>query len=268
MGVAKPYYLTVRQFADGQYDEGGRAHYISHPSFASKPSNYVRAFLLLQKDLIDLFNYIEPSDTNLKTFSFRIHELLVRTCIEVEANFKAIFSLNKYKKAQDGSNLTIKDYYLINGSHFLSDYEAKLPYWTGNLMNAGRRPFDFWAKPQDPNMPWVLPWYQGYNATKHDRVNSLQNANLENLIDAFSALVILISAQYLFEDFSPAPDLLQVNSGLSDGYDAAIGDYFRILFPRHLPPKERYDFNWQILQTDKDPFEKYDYDKLATKLGI
>jgi hypothetical protein len=74
MSVKKPFFLTVRQFADDQYAEGGRAYYIKRPDYSTKPSNYIRAFLLLQKDLIELFNYIELSDTALNIYRFRILE--------------------------------------------------------------------------------------------------------------------------------------------------------------------------------------------------
>jgi hypothetical protein len=36
-----------------------------HPKFAVDPHHYVRAFLVLQKDLLELFDYIEPADKNL-----------------------------------------------------------------------------------------------------------------------------------------------------------------------------------------------------------
>lgn len=266
ISVSNPYFLTVRQFKDGEYSEGGRWQYVKHGLYSTRPSNYVRSFLLLQKDLLELFNYVEPSDVNMRTYSFRIQELLIRTCIEIEANFKAILSMNQYSKK---SNLSIKDYFLIEQSHYLSQYEAKLPYWTGNLMNASRSPFSAWSAPVNPEAPWSLSWYDAYNKTKHDRANSLHIATFENLIDAFSALVILLSSQYIFEDFGPAPDLLQINSGWNDGYDAAIGDYFRILFPRHTPEEGRYDFNWETLSSSTNtPFAKYDYDTAKTSFKL
>ena len=260
MSVDKPYFLTVRQFVDGEYSEGGRAYYIKRPDYSTRPSNYVRAFLLLQKDLVDLFNYIEPSDTALKVYSFRIQELLIRTCVEVEANFKAIFAMNKYSK--NARDLNITDYFLINKSHFLSDYSVKLPYWSENLMTADRTPFKAWGSPEDSKNPWKLKWFQDYNATKHDRSNALARASFENLIDAFAALVVLISAQYMAEDFSPAPGALLVDSGWNDGYDSAIGDYFRIAYPRNIPEDMRYDFNWQEISNDLNVFQKFDYDSV------
>ena len=245
---------------DDEYSEGGRARYITHPKYSNNPSNYIRAYMLLQKDMLELFNYIEPSDTALKTYSFRIQELLVRTCIEVEANFKAIIAMNKYSKKL--KELNIVDYYRVNKSHFLSRYSMKLPYWSGNPMTADRQPFKSWGEPEDLMNPWKLSWYQDYNSTKHDRSNSLSLASFENLIDAMAALVILISAQYRDEDFSPAPDALLVSSGMNDGYDAAVGEYFRVVYPRDIPAKERYDFDWAVLVKDPEPFQKFDYDNV------
>lgn len=260
MSVTKPYILTVRPFKDGSYTGGAKDRYIHHVDYAQRPSNYIRSYLLLQKDLIELFNYIEPSDTNLQTYSFRIQELLVRTCIELEANFRAILELNEYSRAKQGKKLSIKDYYKINSSHYLSNYSVKLPYWSENLITAIRTPFKQWGSPDNPESPWTLSWYQAYNATKHDKANSLQLASFENLLDAFCGLVALITSQYLFEDFSPKPGALIINSGWNDGFDASIGDYFRVALPRRIPVDERYDFDWQTLAQESSPIQKFNYD--------
>ena len=61
MAVAKPFRRTCRQFVDGSYAEGGRWQELLHKKFAKDPQHYVRAFLLLQQDLIELFAYIEPA---------------------------------------------------------------------------------------------------------------------------------------------------------------------------------------------------------------
>ena len=72
MPVSKPYPLTVRQFTDGEYSKDGRWLYVKHYKYSKKPSNYIRSYLLLQEDIINLFKYIEPSDEALTTYSFRI----------------------------------------------------------------------------------------------------------------------------------------------------------------------------------------------------
>ncbi|KTD16391.1 hypothetical protein Ljor_0697 [Legionella jordanis] len=129
MSLKNPYIRTCRQFTDGSYSHNGKARYIALSSFAQDASYYVRAFILIQKDLLNLFDYIEPSDVNLNTYSYRVHELLLRTCVEVEANFKAILRENKYSKK---GNWNITDYKKIDASHFLSDYEVFIPNWDGS----------------------------------------------------------------------------------------------------------------------------------------
>jgi len=98
MSIKRPYHRTCRQFVDGEYAEGGRWRYLVHPLFALSPAPYVRAYLLLLKDLRDLFDYVEPADTNLRCYSFRIHALLLRACVEVEANFKAILTRQRIQE--------------------------------------------------------------------------------------------------------------------------------------------------------------------------
>ena len=65
MTILKPYRRNCRQFQDGTYANSGQARYILDPRYAKHPAQYVRAFLLIQKDLQELFDYIDPSDINL-----------------------------------------------------------------------------------------------------------------------------------------------------------------------------------------------------------
>jgi hypothetical protein len=104
MVVTRPYRRTVRQFSNGRYPIAGTRTYISHPKLSSEAEHYIRAFFIIQKDLIELFDYIEPANTNNNCYSYRIHELFMKTCIGVEANFKAILFENTYRKRK---NLTI-----------------------------------------------------------------------------------------------------------------------------------------------------------------
>lgn len=126
MALVKPLRRTCRQFSDGSYTEGGRWLYLLHQRFANDPQHYVRAFLLLQKDLLDMFDYIEPAESNLRTYSHRVQQLLMRACVEIEANLTAILVENGYVK-KGGGNLTMRDYKLVNRSHRLSSYEVRVP---------------------------------------------------------------------------------------------------------------------------------------------
>jgi hypothetical protein len=100
MAIKKPFRRTCRQFRDSTL-QGGRNEYIDDHSFAKAPQQYVRAFMVIQKDLLELFDYIEPAGKNLCCYSYRTHELLMRSCVEVEANCKAILAENGYNRPGD-----------------------------------------------------------------------------------------------------------------------------------------------------------------------
>ena len=247
MPINRPYRRTCRQFVDGRYSDAVRWHYMVHPKFAQEPAHYVRAFLLLLKDLQELFDYIEPADDNLPCFSYRIHALLLRSCIEVEANCKAILQENGYKKP---SEMNMTDYRKINTTHRLSSYEVKVPYWSG--ARDVRSPFSAWSTGSS------LPWYRAYNNTKHDRHVQFRNATFDHLLDACCGVLVLLSAQFETNDFSPRNTLVTMG-GPNDGMISGIGDYFRVKFPDDWPHELRYDFDWRGLMDEPDPFDTIDY---------
>ncbi len=211
------------------------------------PQHYVRAFLLIQKDVLELFDYVEPAEQNLQTYSYRIHELLLRACVEVEANCKAILLENGYKKQGD---LRMSDYIKIEKSHRLSEYKVRVPIWNGS--SGTRTPFSAWAENGS------LSWYQAYNATKHDRHAEFKSATFENMIDAVCGHLAILSAQFRDHDYSPQSGAI-LWDGSSDGMSDAIGAFFRVEFPQSWSSAERYHFDWQTLRQEADPFQEYDY---------
>ena len=249
MGVNRPFRRTCRQFLEGQYSEGGRWAYVMHPKYANSPEQYIRAFLLIQKDLQILFDYVEPAENNLKCYSNRIHELLLRACIEIEANFNAILFENGFTKR----DMNMHDYKKIETSHRLSSYQIIIPVWRGqgNI----RTPFAPWKEGKP------LPWYQAYNQTKHDRHEAFSLATFENMLDAVCGLLIVLSSQFWTHDFSPASMVIEWD-GPDDGTEYAIGRYFRIKFPSDWPEEQKYDFNWQEIKKEENPFTSFDYSKI------
>lgn len=251
MPVDRPYRRTCRQFVDGCYTEGGRWKYMIHPRYAQSPEHYVRAFLILLKDLQELFDYLEPADGNLACYSYRIHALLLRACVEVEANCKAILSENGYSR---GGDWNMGDYRKIERTHLLSGYEVLIPNWAGT--RAIRTPFAAWASDAK------LPWYQAYNATKHDRHMRFAEATFDHLLDACCGLLVILSAQFETNDFSPGETLL-VLEGRGDGTECGIGGYFRVRFPNNWPTELQYDFDWKTLEGEPDPFRTFDYSTIT-----
>lgn len=247
MAVTRPFRRTIRQFTDGHYGMGGRWMYIQHEKYARDPAHYIRAFDLIQKDLINIFDYVEPDDCNLSTYSYRIHELFIRACIEVECNFKAILSENGYARTGPWN---LKDYRKIEASHFLSSYVVKLPVWRKGIKTI--KPFEDWVNDGNP------PWYKDYHAAKHDRHRDFTRASLNNLLHAISGLVAVLSAQFLDGCLQPQ-FAIGASYGPGDGYDGAVGGYFKIKFP-DIPVEQRYEFDWQGLQSEADPFTSFNYE--------
>jgi hypothetical protein len=243
MTVSRPFRRTCRQFDDGHYTEGGRWRYVFHPKFSTAPQQYIRAFSIIQKDVLELFDYVEPADANLPCYSYRIHELHMRACIEVEANCKAILAENAYSK---GGDWNMSDYCKLDQTHQLSSYQIRLPLWHGT--SDVRTPFASWSA------GGKLAWYQVYNAAKHDRHNQFPLANFDTLVNAMCGLVAVLSAQFLTFDFTP----LVLSTGYgepTDGFETAIGNYFHVKFPTKWPAAERYSFKWQAIENEPDPFQ-------------
>lgn len=245
MAIEKPYRRTCRQLSDGSYAHGGNGRYIKHREYAQAPEHYVRAFFLIQSDMLKLFEYVEPSKKNLGCYSYRIHELLLRTCVEVEANLKAILLENGYQKS---GNLNMGDYVKINRSHRLSSYRVKTPHWRENERIV--RPFAQWSR------SGTLPWYQAYNRTKHDRHKDFELARFGHVLNAICGLVVVLSSQFMDEDFSGAPVRIVAEDG--DPFEWAVGEYFKVQYPI-WPKKDRYSFNWRDLKDGADPFQNFNY---------
>ena len=260
MSHLKPFHRNYRGFVKSSNSGYSQWAYIVDRGYSESPEHYVRAFLLIQNDLQRLFEFIEPSDRNLDTYSFRIHELLMRTCIEIEANFKAILKENIYNPTDRNGNpvpekkWSIHNYRIVNKTHHLSSYKVHVPIWEGT--QSVFDPFVQWATSTE------LPWYQAYNRSKHDRKIAFREANFGNLLNAVTGLLVLLSSQFETQDFAPGSTLMAVHTDSYYSTEPALGGFFHIEFPNDWREEEKYDFNWAELKQQPDRFQKIDYDKI------
>ena len=242
MSLSKPYYRTFRP------NIGGNNLYMNDPRYVEYPGQFIKAIEILYKDFETLFDYIEPADENEKCYSFRIHELMLRTCTEIEANMKGIMLANGYSSRFFSMK---NDYFKIEKTHHLSSYEVHIPHWRGG--NRIRKPFMAWhraAKYQS------LPWYQAYNSVKHNRFEEFSEANFGNVIDALCGLIVMLASQFYSSEFAET----NIEGGysfsvLSDGLESAIGTPFRIKFPNNWTEGEKYGFNWELIKDNAEPFD-------------
>lgn len=262
MPVKKPYHRIHRSVDLASPNAGYSSWaYIIDRDYANAPEHYVRALALIQSDLRLIFEYLEPSTLCQSAYSYRIHALLMRTCIEIEANFKAILEENIFTPQGNG-RLTIGHYRKIDASHHLSSYKVMLPIWEHAPLIL--EPFAGWAPFRGRALPSgvspSLHWYQAYNASKHDRQSEFRQANLKNLLDAVAALVIVVSSQFLGEEFGAESRAMSVSGYDYHAMEPATGGLFRIAYPDDWSSAEQYDFDWAILKAQSDRFQKFDYD--------
>lgn len=260
MAISKPFHRNFRAIKNGPNSGHSSWAYVHDRDYARSAEHYVRALILIQNDLRSIFEYIEPSDECKPAYSFRIHSLFMRTCIELEANFKAILDENTFTPTP--CSLNMRDYRKVDASHHLSSYQVMLPIWNGTPPIW--TPFENWRPLRGLASPGgngvSLPWYRDYNASKHDRHDAFKKANMENLVMAVAGLLVLISSQFSSNDFDAGEMLLSAS-----GYDyhpmqASTGSLFRINCPNDWSDDEMYDFNWSDLQAQPDRFGKIDFD--------
>lgn len=147
----------------------------------------VRAYQNIQISLDVLFNYIEPAESNLKVYGHKIRELLILACTEVECLLVKTLTDNGYEHR---GRFSTNDYIKCKDVLGLGDFEVSLTQYP-NLKIF--RPFANWITDEPTKS---LQWYNAYNAVKHNRSDNISDANLEHLLDAISAIHILLESQY------------------------------------------------------------------------
>ena len=252
-----PYHRCYRPMKKSMNADWTARIYIQDPWYATTPDIYVRAFLNIQHDVQDLFRYVEPASANLNTYSYYIQQLLIRTCVEIEANFKAIFKDNKFTMKAE-RNWTIKDYSLVNASHHLSGYKVEYPVW--DEQDYEFCPFSAW----EGNKHDTPRWYLAYNNIKHRKDALKEFATLRNLLEAFSGLFVLLTSQFNRTDFAPGFVNWSEPKGniFFENKSFAIGNYLIVHYPEDWKEEEKYNCDWHLEYQRNDRFREFDYDQL------
>ena len=246
MALDRPYYRISRPFTDGNYHRTGDEPYLRDAHYAKDTVHLIRAYQLLESDLMRLLTFIEPADANLLTYSHRLYELLLRACTEFEANARAILAANGYSKKGDWN---ITDYGKIDLACKLSAFEVEVPVWRGS--HAGRQPFIAWKG----NPLASLPWYQDYNRVKHARFTDFERATLANVLDAVAGVFIILFAQFNFVVVNPN-GVISFYTTTASGALVHPNVFFQITLPI-WDPEEMYDFEWKKLKSTSNPIATY-----------
>ena len=194
-----------------------------------------QALRVLIEKLDDILLYIEPSQNGLASYGHKNRELLILACTEVENLWTSIF-----KKAgiqpQNGRMYTTQDYVKLLPKACLNEFEITFKNYNG-LREF--RPYVNWNK-QQPTQS--LSWYHAYNQTKHDRNASFNEATLENVMDAISAVVAMFCAK--FGPFTLINDNNALSSLINQHFSICLknSDPSTYYVPKiTLPPNTRND---------------------------
>jgi hypothetical protein len=254
--LTQPYRRLIRPFVLGPRVEpdylgaSSTKSYVSDSRNARDRIDFVRAYRLLEDDLIDIFDYVEPAEANLPTYSHRTYQLLLRACTEFEANAKAVLNANSYHKS---SNLNVKDYHKLEAACRLSEYAVMTPVWAG-----ARRVFEPFEAWRNRSGYTPLSWYQAYNDSKHNRTASFPVANFRNVLDAVAGVFILLFAQFYILAFDPYRPVGMTHED-DDGFLSHSTPLFHIRLPSGWTDAEKYDFDWQQLKSHAQPFQSYPF---------
>jgi len=242
MAINKPYYRIMRVC------DGAPTDYIYCKTYADDRYSLIHAFKIIEKDLKNLFEFIEPSEKNEEVFSHRLYELFLRCATEFETNCKQILLANGYP---DG-NMNITDYYKINNANKLSDYEVRLNIWHPEPKII--KPFDKW------NSGHSLAWYQDYNDVKHDRSRKFELANLSNVLKASASLLAVLFSQFETEVFDAYSD--SYHHSTDDGFYYIDNNIFMVKPYSAWSEEESYSFSSGDIRESTDFFQEYPFNSV------
>jgi hypothetical protein len=209
-----------------------------------------RSLALLEQDLSEVFSFIEPCDVNLKTYSHRLYEIFLRASTEFETNAKEILQANGYA-VKAANRLNICDFHRLESATRLSEFKIDLSLW--------------WPKKRvmAPFLEWnegpSLRWYLNYNAVKHNRHHEFRQANLENTLEAVSAVVAILYCQFDFNTFTAHKGNQAMFSLGNDACFPMSDTMFQVITPTGWSDEEKYQFDWEHLRDEAQPFQKYNF---------
>lgn len=239
MSIEKPYKRIFRP----TLSEFGYSNYLKED--AKKNRSLIRSYKILERDLISLLDYVEPSNSNQHVYSHRIYELFLRACTEFETNAKAILIANEYVK----SHYNIKDYYKLDKAMKLSEYEVGISIWENDHKLIA--PFVQWKEGH------TLTWYQDYNDVKHHRNSEFSKANLYNLFLAVASVQLILFCQFHMHSFYEFDD--GFGAIVNDDCISGLNSIFILKFTGTWEDEEKYCSNIGPLKLSNIEFDNFGF---------
>lgn len=155
-------------------------------------------FLLLEEDLRDILNYIEPCIDNLQAYGPMLAKLLLATGSEIDATFKDLIKVKGTNcQSSSNKNSTINDYRRFAQQYLQQEFDQVEIGFSRSQLSS--RPWsDWWETVEGERQPKEetssLTWWKAYTDVKHHRLERYNKATLGNTLEAMAALFILIGS--------------------------------------------------------------------------
>ncbi len=145
----------------------------------------------LTRQLDRICQAIQPVPSNFSAFGHDIRNLLILACTEVEAHWRGVLTANGMNKERYNT----RDYVMLRRAMKLDEYSVTFPNYP---WLEGIAPFGGWGSGGKPTQE--LEWYASYNAVKHNREAEFEKATLIHVLEALSACVVMMAAQFGLSD--------------------------------------------------------------------
>lgn len=254
MAVNRPYYRIVRPSVPVIY-------YVHDNRYAQDMLQLRRSYFMLEEKLKEILNYIEPDEHNLNVFSMELYSLLLRACTEVELNCKLILQANDYNT---NHNYSMRDYKKIESSSLLSKYKVYIDNWRSikddTIIYSKKElvPFESFgfSEPKSPS------WYHDYNLVKHNREKHMHVATLKNCLNAVAGVLVLLYSQFGALIIHQSSKFYVVDGEWDINPESSSMFFVKQPKVSDFNQDELYEFNWDMLQKENEPFGKFCFNDL------
>lgn len=222
-------------------------------------------YMRLEQEFKELSYYITIDKNQLKTYSIKIADLILRASAECEniacelckkegikfvdskGHIRKVVNFNEYIEALNKIyNLQWKNVNPIYENISNNAFDMKLTPFVKHKIKVNGKEKE------------VIPWYNAYNKIKHDRIKNYRKANMENLILTLGAL-FLLNIYYKDKTFyvNGSYDINKVIQQIEGFSDVFLVDYSLKV--------DEYKYNKFKTDTFFDPFS---YFKIGLPMSV
>lgn len=169
--------------------------------FEIKTSNYIKRirsqYLLIERELIKTFEYVEPNIDNYETNSVRFASIIRESC-----NLFELVSRELYSKLfhEDTKKLNIRNFLMLDIHLDFGGESLSSPYIMAidDEKTLNISPFENllkWDRKSEITSEFIPEWWKAYNKIKHDQ-EGIKYATLQNALLAISGIYLLINSIY------------------------------------------------------------------------